>query len=285
MDMSQINKHIYDEIYHNADDVPGYDRYFLFYKNIKNHSNPLKWLSAMEDTYLSVYEFLEGKKWLNCLEIWTWLWYLTYAINQTWNTCLGVDISKESISKAKSNFWDFYLCEDITSNHTSLDGKKYDLIIATELIEHLNDFDLFFDKCFQYLKKWWSLIITTPNKDLQKHALWFWDLPPVHTILFSKKTFKYIANKWNMNLKFSSACDRWNINNLVVNLYYLLFPWKWSTPIKFLPSLKSTKNITYKSKIFNFLNRKSIRYISNIISWIIFWKWNWMVLHCIFQKF
>lgn len=284
MDMARLNKNIYNEIYSNPEKIAGYDRYFEYFKNIKTEKNPLYWLAKNEEIYLSTYEFFKNKIWLNCLEIWTWLWYLTYAINQSWNKCIWLDISKESITMAKKSFWNFYILGDITDKNTRIQ-ENFDVIIATELIEHIDNFDSFFNKCFNHLKKWWYLIITTPNKDFYWKSLWFSDLPPVHTILFSKKTFKYIAEKYNSKLSFSSASDRWNINNLITRIYHIIFPCR--TP---KPHFEQKKNhhITIVQKfifsIVSLMKKKHIKKISNIIHSFIFWKWNWLVLHCIFQK-
>lgn len=177
-------------------------------------------------------------------------------------------------------FWDNYIHGDITKISDNLG--IFDVIIATEIIEHLDDFEAFFDFCFVHLKKQGTLIITTPNKDYQEKALRFGDLPPVHTILFSKKTFKYIADKYNVKINLSPAWDKSNINNLVVNIYFRLLPSQTSKPHLKDTNIKQRKSIW--QLLFTFSNTKPIRFLCNIISRRIFWKWSWMVLHCILRK-
>jgi SAM-dependent methyltransferase len=172
------------------------------------------WLSKQEDAYTPIYNILSQQKWLNVLEIWSWFGYLTYAINQLWHKCIWADISDVAVNKAKENFGDYYVQWDVF-----LDTKQsnvYDIVVATELIEHIDDYKKFFIWCHKVLKPWWKVLLTTPNKDFfwKKH-IWIWDLPPIHTTWMTKQSFK-LANQ-----KIFSKVDFYPLWNYCKDTNYL----------------------------------------------------------------
>lgn len=76
----------------------------------------------------------------------------------------GCDISKEAVKKA-TEVLDFVVECDLEVDDFSEKflGKKYDVIVATELIEHLFKPDIFVEKIKPLLKENGVLILTTPN--------------------------------------------------------------------------------------------------------------------------
>lgn len=214
MDMHKVDFSIYDKIYKNPDSVWWYSRYQMYMDKIQEEKNPFKRLTKQEDTYAPVYDFLKNKKNLNVLEIWCWLWYTTFAINAEGNKCVWMDISEESIKKANKKFWPNYKQWYIQDVPKVFWDKKFDLIFATELIEHINNFEEFFQICINQLTNNGSLILTTPNKWFySKNALWIWDVPPVHTIWLSAKSMLHLSKIYCLNIRFYPYALLCNVRN------------------------------------------------------------------------
>lgn len=245
MDLTQIDKKIYNEIYKNPQEVPWYDRYFDYFSNINKQEDPLKWLADNETTYLPIYTYLKWKTGLNVLEIGCGLGYLTYAINSSGNSCIGCDLSVTSIEKAKTNFWDLYFEWDVFEESDKMQGKKFDVIVATEFIEHIDDFDKFFDGCKKYLTDDGIILLTTPNKGFfKKDAIWLWDLPPVHTIWFDKETFEYIGKDKHFDITFFDYTQDSSQNRLLEKILFSIWNLRLST--QSIETL-NTKNQSKKS--------------------------------------
>ena len=223
INMEDISKESYEEIYSAWNSVIWYDRYRDYAKSIWKQKDALQWLASAEDTYLPIYSFFKKNKNKNLkvLEIWCWLWYLTHSINQTWNKCIWVDLSKEAINNAKKFFPDGeYHVWDVFANKDILKDNLFDVIVATELIEHIDDYEKFFSSCNRYLKKWGTVILTTPNKwYYRKDAIRIWDLPPVHTVRFSYDTFQKI---WEI-YDFDIATYNYSLNSKSSNLLFAKF--------------------------------------------------------------
>jgi len=184
---------LYEKIY--AKTAPGYERYYRYAQEVLTDKNPLLYLSSQEAAYYPIYNFLKNKKGLNVLEVGSGLGYTTYAVNQSGNTCTGIDISADAVEKANKRFGKHF--------HTAtLDGfkkqseEKFDLIIATELIEHLQDPTQFVGEAETLLKPGGTLLITTPNKCFYpSDAVWQTDLPPVHFQWFSPQSLQKLGEK------------------------------------------------------------------------------------------
>ena len=95
---------------------------------------------------------------------------------------------------------------------------KADLIIATELVEHLDDPINFIKNCLNLLNNDGVILFTTPNYYI-KNRIWGTDLPPIHRFWFSKKSFEVIARNFNLYHKFMSLPEYNPKNeNLLINL-------------------------------------------------------------------
>ena len=193
---------IYEKIY-SVNSLPGYDRYFNYARKIKNVADPLKYLAYEEAVYFPVYDYLRRKKGkLKILEIGCGYGYLTYAIKKRGMDILGIDISGEAIKYAQTHFGDFYLKSDLES----LDCKeeKFDLIIATELIEHLPHPNRFLTKCKELLDEKGLILLTTPSKEYYpSNHIWNTDRPPVHVTWFTHYAFENMALANSMKIVYA----------------------------------------------------------------------------------
>lgn len=250
-----VDPEIYNIAYSNKS-TPGYYRYLTYAKEIKNKDNPLKFLSEAESVYYPIYIYLKDKTHLDILEVGCGYGYLTYSLRSLGHNAEGIDISSRAIHYASSHYGDYYQVAKLEDYHTH---KKYDLIIATELIEHLINPVAFISLCVDLLKANGAIILTTRNKDYySKKSVWGTDLPPVHTTWLSKTSFKYIAEMKQMNCMFvdyTNYVGR-NENKLMSYLYM-----KW-TLNRMPKSILSNKGDT---------NRKNIEmYIRIILKYIVF---------------
>lgn len=193
-------KNIYDIIYSNVNTF-GYDRYYRYATIVKKTDNPLKFLAFKESTYYPVYEFLKDKDHLKILEVGCGYGYLSYALHKNGFNVQAIDIAKDAINYARKNFGDYYFNMNINEYSKQTD-EKFDLIIATEVIEHLEDPNIFLDTCLKLLKQEGNILLTTPDKDYsQKDSVWQTDLPPVHAFWIGKKGIKILAKKHNLDVK------------------------------------------------------------------------------------
>ena len=84
---------------------------------------------------------------------------------------VGIDASEKNISVAKlhakkNNLKIEYLC---TSPEKFKTEKKFDVILNMEIVEHVNDVDLFLKSCSKLLKKNGIMFIATLNKTLKSY--------------------------------------------------------------------------------------------------------------------
>jgi len=179
VDSSKINKDIYQKVY-NDSSTEGYDRYYQYGIEIKSKENPLKFLGYSEEAYYPIYKFFKNKTGLDILEIGCGYGYTSYAIRKQGNNVIGLDISQNAIKFANTNFGNFHVNFDVDK---FVSDKKFDVIIATEVFEHLENPYLFVKKIKEFLKKDGKILMTTPNKDFTKQnkkAIWQNDFPPLH---------------------------------------------------------------------------------------------------------
>jgi len=166
---------IYELIYKNGAEVRWYNRYWKYSKAVKTMANPMRYLAESEDIYWAIKESLKQitkdiKISQNILEIGCGLGYLTYSLNKEGYNTVGMDISKEAVSVAISNYGNYYIHADLyeySINHEN----EFDVIIFTEVIEHLNDIFSFM-RCLKKLLKYnGKIILTTPNKSFLRLSI------------------------------------------------------------------------------------------------------------------
>lgn len=73
----------------------------------------------------------------------------------------GTDISPAAIRLAKKKGLDVFVCD--VSKGIPTKSNKFDIVIATEVIEHIFDTDFFISEIMRILKTGGIVIITTPN--------------------------------------------------------------------------------------------------------------------------
>ena len=197
---------LYDTIYRNSDKIAGYKRYKEYVELVKSEADPLSFLSNAEPSYFAIGNYLRSSKIdknnFQILEVGCGYGYLTYALNSVGYNAKGVDISNESIEHANENFGDFYLCADIL-NLSKTNVEKYDLIILTEVIEHISNPKEFLVALKSLISTDGKILVTTPNKSIfLDGTVWASDIPPIHQTWLSEQSFEKLALDLNMDLAF-----------------------------------------------------------------------------------
>ena len=86
----------------------------------------------------------------------------------------GVDFSENAISFANKEFknnGNFFLADTNSETLGFPKNKKFDIIVCSEVIEHVIDHQSFVNQLYSFLKKGGLLILTTPNGDIWKEFL------------------------------------------------------------------------------------------------------------------
>ena len=203
-DPMEYDNLVYESIYKNSKIVPGYNRYYEYSLAVKNKNSPLTYLSKQESIYWSVKKVLDDEinKDIKVMEIGSGLGYTTYSINKYGFNCVGVDISNDAVKKAIDNYGDYYKQLDIFDLNKEM-LNQFDLIIMTEVIEHINNPVEFLEATKKYLKDDGKILVTTPNKlFFSEEVVWNSDMPPVHFWSFTEKSMEEISKKIDMKIDF-----------------------------------------------------------------------------------
>lgn len=213
---------IYENIYKNGNKVPGYNRYWRFARFVKKFSYPLGFLAGSSEAYWGVKEVLslreKNGKQLKILEVGSGLGYLTYSLISAKYDAVGMDISQTAVDQANNTFGNHYFCADLFE-YSRLNPGSFDVVILTEVIEHIKRPVDFIKSVLNLLKPDGEAIITSPNKSFYpEDILWPTDLPPVHCWWFSEDSMKYIAKSLNTDVRFVIYSDYYRYNYKVIGL-------------------------------------------------------------------
>lgn len=205
VDPLKTDEEVYEYIYKQAEIMPGYERYHRYAQLVKKVRNPLALLSNSESVYWSVAQSLKqyfpGSTNVSILEIGSGLGYLTYALNKAGYSAKGIDISEDAVSKANKRYGNYYEYKNLFK--IIEENERYDCVIMTEVIEHVEDPVSFIGAALKLLKSEGKLIVTTPNKNAtQQGTVWHSDFPPVHLWFFTEESVKHIADKFSKKCEF-----------------------------------------------------------------------------------
>jgi O-antigen biosynthesis protein len=98
------------------------------------------------------------------LDIASGAWYWTKILSDVAKNAYWVDVSLEAINFCKKNV----LWKNISFTHWNwkkipFDNDMFDVVISFETIEHIKNYEWFLKEIARVLKKWWKLLISTPN--------------------------------------------------------------------------------------------------------------------------
>ena len=196
-------------------------------------------------------------------------------IREVANKTIGIDYLNEEVEKLQRLGYDIRF-GDVTKNLTL--NEQFDVIVAGDLIEHLTNFQGFFENCTRLLKKGGILIISTPNPFFSdefhyisykrnflinpEHTCWIDPQCLSQLVIrfgFNITEIHYIEQSWYLadlicerkGLDYDVLNDRWNNDSLISKatrkclggLFRLIY-----TPYKIV-TLNNTKLVRYADYI------------------------------------
>lgn len=183
----------------------GYNYYLYLAKASKQLRNPLKDFGNFSAVFWGVVKALKDEKiekGARVLEIGSGLGYLTHAFNKEGYVCEGLEYSDTAVDFAKKFFNEKHTrgtIENISETHK----EKYDVVVATEVIEHVINPNAFVENILKVLKPSGKLILTTPIKDIHPSGtIWETEPAPVHLWWFTEKGIESIAKRFNADTSF-----------------------------------------------------------------------------------
>lgn len=194
-------KEEYDLIYgkENVKDAV-YNYYYYVASGVKNVRNPLNVLSEYTAIYWGVLKAFKDnniKEGANILEVGSGLGYFTYALNKAGYKAEGLEYS-ETATNFANNFFGNNYTQGTIEEYAKNNKEKYDVVVATEVIEHVESPESFIGAFLEVLKPGGKIIITTPNKDVHpRGTVWETDYAPKHLWWFSEKGLKAIAEHFH----------------------------------------------------------------------------------------
>lgn len=109
-----------------------------------------------------------------------------------------------AVREAEAQFGGLYQCKNALE--LADEGERFDVILLTEVIEHLSHPVEFIQRLSGLLASGGVLLATTPNKDYAPNSVseWASDLPPVHLWWFGKEGFRAMARHIGLSAEFHS---------------------------------------------------------------------------------
>ncbi|HEU5103535.1 MAG TPA: class I SAM-dependent methyltransferase, partial [Roseiflexaceae bacterium] len=200
-----VNHNIYDRIYSIRSSIPAYNRYERYAREVRLSKNPLDYLANSENVYWAIREYFNqqsSRADRKVLEVGSGLGYLTYSLNMAGINTVGIDISAVAVDEATKRFGNYFSCQSV-EEHSKNAVNKYDVVILTEVIEHVCDISSLIEAIKLVLVEGGDIVITTPNKsNYPSHALWCTDPPPVHVWWLSEESFRYLSKTNHLSLKY-----------------------------------------------------------------------------------
>ena len=134
-------------------------------------------------------------------------------------------------------------------------SKKFDMITAFQVFEHVKDNKTFIEDCLNILKPNGLLLLVTPNpnSELIKYTPGILELPPHHCCDISKETYEYIAKKYNLEIidYKQQEIELWVYKAYLKGKYSLEFT---SNKEAYINYLQEKNNLTGKSHLVLFKN-------------------------------
>jgi len=198
-----VDTAVYEYIYANKSDTPGYIRYAQFAEDVMGYAKPLNYLASQENAYYGVVSNIPKQG--RILEVGCGLGYFTYALAKSGYTAIGIDVSKKAIDDAEKRYGkNLFRHENFFNLHVP-EAEKFDAIIMIEVIEHVEDPGRYLEHAKKLLKKDGRVIVTTPNRSWYgDDVFWASDLPPVHLTWFSKTGMAKLAESYGYKASFST---------------------------------------------------------------------------------
>lgn len=98
------------------------------------------------------------------LDVASWSGYWSFALSQVAKHVYWLDVSKDAVEYCdqhiKNKNLHFVLWD---GRKFPFDDSSFDIVVSFETIEHIRDYEWFLKEIKRVLKKWWKLLMSTPN--------------------------------------------------------------------------------------------------------------------------
>ena len=151
------------------------------------------------------WDFAEASKYINrddlILDIGCGEGHFLRMISNKTNNCIGLDLSPRAVKLGQEKGLD--IRNELIQSHAEIHSEKYDVVLAFQLFEHIEDIIGMFESALKAVKKGGKLIISVPNNSslifkLNKyHTL---NIPPHHVLLWDEESLKSVAKLFNIKL-------------------------------------------------------------------------------------
>lgn len=170
---------LFDDMYLDQN-IHAYGRYFGYADEVLRKNDPLAYLASQELPYYAAEQLLsQFPASAKVLDVGCGLGYLTFSIAKRDYDVVGIDVSAKALKFAAEKFGPYYNKADLSD---LTEGEKFDVIIALEVIESLQNPIEFIRQAVSFLNPGGKLMITFPNRDFfNKKAIWLTIPPPLNT--------------------------------------------------------------------------------------------------------
>ncbi len=201
---------LYEAIYRHAATLPGYRRYSYYASLVDSVDDPLAALAELDEVYealTSVAAEPQASTW-KVLELGCGLGYTTASLRKRGLDVVGADISETAVAAATQRYGPHFRLIDPDQPPADWLG-RFDLVVATEVIEHVDDPAAFVDDALRFLTPTGRLLITTPHKPAGvPGAQWDTDAPPVHLFWLTRAGLSALAERAGMEASFVAVRPR-----------------------------------------------------------------------------
>lgn len=134
----------------------------------------------------------------------------------TFGEVTGFDVSEKAVENAKQSFPNLkFVCLDASADIHHEFLKNFDLLVSSEVIEHIEDQTSYAKNIFSLLKPNGSFLITTPNgnwkEDFYKDGREAWK-QPIENWLKSTALVKLFKDAGFSDLEYSTFSSEWIFN-------------------------------------------------------------------------
>lgn len=184
-------------------------------KDIVNYSNNIPSEKEIYNSGLSTTCHFQTKKNQKVLDVGCGTCQSLLEIKKMGGEAWGIDVDKNSQNVAKKLKLKFKLG---TIHKSNLPKNYFDLITASQVLEHEPNPIMFLKKCKKLLKKNGKIILSFPNTDAVYAKIWrknwlHWHIP-YHLNHFNKKSIKILMDKSNLKID--------SIKTITPNLWTIL---------------------------------------------------------------
>jgi len=143
-------------------------------------------------------------------------YWLHKAIKAVSSKVVGIDLYKDGVEYLSKLGFDIQLADAQTFR---LD-RKFDVIVAADIIEHLEDFSGFLESCKQHMHENTKLLISTPNPWYWKHfvkAALYVEVPNniEHTCWLCPRTLKQLLERHELKVNVIKFGSRYKVDRFM----------------------------------------------------------------------